>query len=460
MVFVTAGMGGGTGTGASPIVAEAARSIGALTVGVVTLPFGFEGSRRYKNAMQGIEDLRSNVDALVIIPNDRLLKMADNQMTVVDAFRLADDVLRQGVQGISDLVTQTGLINLDFADVKAVMGNAGTALMAMGEAVGEERGADAARAAITSSLLETSIEGATGVLINVTGGADLTLHEVTEAANVISEVVDPSANIIFGAVIHPRYQKELRVTVIATGLRSGPDARNMRSINSPRDASPRDRDRRSPRETLQMAFDDDRSRARTVASRRRSAHIVAAAAQRLAGRQRRRRYRSASVPARPLGGVAVKPRSSPPPINRRGCLLERFRDDVVSPVGHRGIADRDLRLLGEGGELTEGRSGGVEREVGGDPEQGHDGGLRAIETLCAKGTQKRLCLEVTRRKHEVPRCLPPELRDLRSLPVLGCRVIDFEHAPVVCPGWQSKARCVQPGPKDHELTDTPIFGPR
>src|SRR5919202_644663 len=182
------------------------------------------------NALRGVEELRDKVDALVVIPNDRLLKMADAQMTVVEAFRLADDVLRQGVQGISDLVTQTGLINLDFADVKAIMSNAGTALMAIGAGVGETRGADAARAAITSALLETSIEGATGVLVNVTGGADLALHEVTDAANVIAEVVDPSANIIFGAVIHPRYQKEVRVTVIATGLRSGPSERGIRRV--------------------------------------------------------------------------------------------------------------------------------------------------------------------------------------------------------------------------------------
>jgi cell division protein FtsZ len=223
-----------------------------------------------KNALEGVETLRDNVDALVVIPNDRLLKMADNQMTVVDAFRMADDVLRQGVQGISDLVTQTGLINLDFADVKAVMGNAGTALMAIGEGSGENRGIDAAQAAITSSLLETSIDGATGVLINVTGGADLTLHEVTEAANVISEVVDPSANIIFGAVIHPRYQKELRVTVIATGLRSSPADRGLRRLERggrdatvPRDRAPRreepapgwdERPRREP-----SWRDDDRS---------------------------------------------------------------------------------------------------------------------------------------------------------------------------------------------------------
>jgi len=256
MIFVTAGMGGGTGTGASPVVAEAARSVGALTVGVVTLPFNFEGKRRMDNALQGIEELRGKVDALVIIPNDRLLKMADAQTTVVDAFRLADDVLRQGVQGISDLVTQTGLINLDFADVKSVMANAGTALMAIGEATGETRGVDAAKAAITSALLETSIEGATGVLINVTGGSDLTLHEVTEAANVVSEVVDPGANIIFGAVIHPRYLKELRVTVIATGLRSS--AAERRPVRFGRTAQ----DSLSPRErpSRRDDLDDDRTR--------------------------------------------------------------------------------------------------------------------------------------------------------------------------------------------------------
>jgi cell division protein FtsZ len=255
MVFVTAGMGGGTGTGASPVVAEAAKSVGALTVGVVTLPFSFEGKRRMDNALSGIEELRDKVDALVVIPNERLLKMADAQTTMVDALRLADDVLCQGVQGISDLVTQTGLINLDFADVKSVMANAGTALMAIGESSGEERGVEAARAAITSALLESSIEGATGELINVTGGSDLTLHEVTEAANVISDVVDPSANIIFGAVIHPRYLKELRVTVIATGLRSGVAERRpprpARGVEPPprerptrRDEPPEDRGRR------------------------------------------------------------------------------------------------------------------------------------------------------------------------------------------------------------------------
>ncbi len=224
MVFVTAGMGGGTGTGASPLIAEYARAIGALTVGVVTLPFTFEGYRRQKFAEEGMALLREKVDALIIIPNDRLLKLADSQMTVVEAFRAADDVLRQGVQGISDLVTQTGLINLDFADVKSVMTNAGTALMAIGEGTGEERAVQAARAAISSPLLDVSIEGATGLLINVTGGSDLTLQEVTEAANAIGEAVDPAANIIFGAVLYPRPQRDLRITVIATGLRGVRDA--------------------------------------------------------------------------------------------------------------------------------------------------------------------------------------------------------------------------------------------
>ncbi len=219
MVFLTAGMGGGTGTGAAPVIAEIARRERALTVGVVTLPFSFEGYRRRKTAEEGLEKLRQEVDALIVIPNDRLLHLADRQMSVIEAFRLADDVLRHGVQGISDLVTMTGLINLDFADVRSVMHNAGTALMAIGEGRGEGRAVQAARAAITSPLLDVSIEGAKGVLLNISGGPDLTLSEVTDAAETIGEAVDPSANIIFGAIIHPRVQDEVRVTVIATGLK-------------------------------------------------------------------------------------------------------------------------------------------------------------------------------------------------------------------------------------------------
>src|SRR5438105_10574972 len=219
MIFLTAGLGGGTGTGAAPIIADIARKARALTVAIVTLPFTFEGFQRRRTAEEGLARLRGNVDALIVIPNDRLLQLADRQMTVIEAFRLADDVLRHGVQGISDLVTMTGLINLDFADVKAVMQNAGTALMAVGEARGDGRAVAGARAAITSPLLDVSIEGARGVLLNVSGGPDLTLAEVTEAAETIQAAVDPDANIFFGAVIHPRQQDDVRVTVIATGLR-------------------------------------------------------------------------------------------------------------------------------------------------------------------------------------------------------------------------------------------------
>jgi cell division protein FtsZ len=219
MVFLTAGLGGGTGTGAAPIIADIARRARARTVAVVTLPFTFEGFQRRKAAEAGLAQLRDHVDALIVIPNDRLLQLANRQMSVIEAFRLADDVLRHGVQGISDLVTMTGLINLDFADVKSVMQNAGTALMAVGEAHGDGRAVAAARAAISSPLLDVSIEGAKGVLLNVSGGSDLTLAEVTEAAEAIQAAVDPDASIYFGAVVHPRAQEDVRVTVIATGLK-------------------------------------------------------------------------------------------------------------------------------------------------------------------------------------------------------------------------------------------------
>src|SRR5438067_10335252 len=219
MIFLTAGLGGGTGTGAAPVIADIARRARALTVAVVTLPFTFEGFQRRKAAEEGLARLRGNVDALIVIPNDRLLQLADRQMSVIEAFRLADDVLRHGVQGISDLVTMTGLINLDFADVKAVMQNAGTALMAVGGGHGDGRAVAAARAAISSPLLDVSIEGARGVLLNVSGGPDLTLAAATEAAETIQSAVDPDASIYFGAVIHPRAQEDVRVTVIATGLK-------------------------------------------------------------------------------------------------------------------------------------------------------------------------------------------------------------------------------------------------
>jgi len=222
MVFVTAGMGGGTGTGAAPIVAEIAKELGALTVGVVTKPFTFEGRRRAQQAEVGIENLRSKVDTLITIPNDKLLQVVDKHTSIVEAFRVADDVLRQGVQGISDLIAVPGLINLDFADVKTVMKDTGSALMGIGTASGENRATEAARMAISSPLLETSIEGARGVLLNITGGTTLGLFEINEAAEIIAQAVDPEANIIFGAVIDETLNDEVRITVIATGFNQQP----------------------------------------------------------------------------------------------------------------------------------------------------------------------------------------------------------------------------------------------
>ncbi|MGI8921161.1 MAG: cell division protein FtsZ [Solirubrobacteraceae bacterium] len=219
MVFVTAGEGGGTGTGAAPVIAEIAKNeIGALTVGVVTRPFDFEGAQRSRQAEDGIAKLRDNVDTLITIPNDRLLAIVERRTSLMDAFKEADNVLRQGVQGITDLITIPGLINLDFADVRTVMQNAGTALMGIGAASAENRAVEAARAAISSPLLEDSIEGATGILLNITGAHDLGLFEVNEAAEIVHESADANANIIFGAVIDETLQDEVRVTVIATGF--------------------------------------------------------------------------------------------------------------------------------------------------------------------------------------------------------------------------------------------------
>lgn len=222
MVFITAGMGGGTGTGAAHIVAEVARENGALTIGVVTKPFAFEGRKRSKQAEEGIANIREKVDSLIIIPNDRLLSLVKKDTTMQEAFQVVDDVLKQGVQGISDIINIPGLINVDFADVKAIMQNSGSALMGIGRASGERRAIEAARAAIESPLLENTIEGATGIIINVTGGSDLSLIEVNEAANVIKEVLrNDDENTIFGSVIDERLQGEIIITVIATGNNLG-----------------------------------------------------------------------------------------------------------------------------------------------------------------------------------------------------------------------------------------------
>ncbi|MEW6243063.1 MAG: cell division protein FtsZ [Bacillota bacterium] len=218
MVFITAGMGGGTGTGAAPIVAELAKESGALTVAVVTRPFAFEGRRRSQVADRGIARLREKVDTLITIPNDRLLQIAEKRTSMLEAFAVADDVLRQGVQGISDLIAVPGLINLDFADVRTIMMNTGSALMGIGVAGGENRAQEAAKAAISSPLLETSIHGAKGVLLSITGGEDLGIFEVNEAAEIVAAAADPEANIIFGAVIDESFKEQIRVTVIATGF--------------------------------------------------------------------------------------------------------------------------------------------------------------------------------------------------------------------------------------------------
>jgi cell division protein FtsZ len=252
MVFITAGMGGGTGTGASPVVAQIAREVGALTVGVVTRPFAFEGKKRLLSAEEGINNLKQHVDTLITVPNDRLLQVADKRTPLSEAFRLADDVLRQGIQGISDLITVPGLINLDFADVKTIMSAAGSALMAIGEGSGENRAMDAAQIAIASPLLDIDISGARGVLFNITGGVDMTLFEVNEAADIISQAAHPEANIIFGAVQDPSFEGKVKITVIATGFDSGTPLRPVVSQQHSYTSAPRP--------------DYDRSRLYTVSS--------------------------------------------------------------------------------------------------------------------------------------------------------------------------------------------------
>ncbi|MBO9533888.1 MAG: cell division protein FtsZ [Solirubrobacteraceae bacterium] len=250
MVFVTAGEGGGTGTGAAPVIAEIAKSeVGALTVGVVSKPFGFEGSQRSRAAEEGIERLREVVDTLIIIPNDLLLQSVERRTSIVDAFAAADNILRQGVQGITDLITIPGLINLDFADVRTIMQDAGSAIMGIGESSGESRAADAANAAITSPLLEQSIDGATGILFNITAGRELGLFEVNEAAEIVHGAADPNATIIFGAVIDESLGDDVRVTVIATGF----DDDRRRAAQRGADSYSRGRIAREPRESSRRA---------------------------------------------------------------------------------------------------------------------------------------------------------------------------------------------------------------
>jgi cell division protein FtsZ len=268
MVFVTAGEGGGTGTGAAPVIAEIAKKeLGALTIGIVTRPFDFEGTHRMRQAEEGIRRLRDQVDALIVIPNERLLTVVERKTTMVEAFKVADNVLRFGVQGITDLVTIPGLINLDFADVRTIMTGAGTAMMGMGTGTGEGRAADAAQAAIASPLLDEDINGATGILINITGPRDLGLFEVDQAAEIVQAAADPDANIIFGAVIDDQRSEDVTVTVIGTGFSPGPEQRIRPRREAGADLGPRERSNRPssrggerpPRERPQRGADRQRS---------------------------------------------------------------------------------------------------------------------------------------------------------------------------------------------------------
>src|SRR5512140_1149064 len=233
MIFVTSGLGGGTGTGAAPIVAQIAKEVGALTIGVVTRPFTFEGSRRMQSAEAGISKLKEHADTLIVIPNDRLLQIVDKRSSLQDAFKMADDVLRQGIQGISELITVPGLINLDFADVRAIMSEGGAALMAVGKASGEDRARIAAEMAISSQLLDITIDGARGILFNVTGGPNMTLFEVNQAAAIIKETAHPDVNLIFGAVLDPNMGENIRITVIATGF----ERTGVRPVERPKTVS-------------------------------------------------------------------------------------------------------------------------------------------------------------------------------------------------------------------------------
>ncbi len=266
MVFLTAGMGGGTGTGASPIIAQIAKEAGALTVAIVTKPFAFEGTRRMVSAEEGIEGLRPNVDALIVIPNQRLMDVIDRKTTLADAFKVVDSVLAHGVQGISEIITTPGLINVDFADVRAIMKDAGSALLGIGTGVGDNRAQMAARAAISSPLLEISIEGAKGILFNIAGGHDITMSEVDEAARIISESADADANIIFGATINERLSDQMRITVVATGF-DEMRARLGRMVSPPRpqqNLSPQGIVSAAPQETQQTNFPGSIFRPRAV----------------------------------------------------------------------------------------------------------------------------------------------------------------------------------------------------
>ena len=307
MVFITAGQGGGTGTGGAPVVARIARELGALTVGIVSKPFGFEGSRRAQAAEQGIEALADEVDTLIVVPNNRLLSVLDKQTSMVEAFRVADDVLRQGVQGISDLITLPGLINLDFADVRTIMAEAGPALLGIGMGQGEKRAIDAAAQAVSSPLLETTLEGAKSILLSITGGSDLSLWEVNEAAQAVAEAAHPDANIIFGAMVDDKLEEQVWVTVVATGYGEKRASRSRRARARP--ARALRRAARQPHEPAAARQPDRRRRARVHPEVLRARRCAASSPR--ATRSRPRPARRSSAPA--------ATRSTPrwPPCSRR-----------------------------------------------------------------------------------------------------------------------------------------------
>ncbi len=326
MVFVTAGEGGGTGTGGAPVVAKIARQLGALTIGVVTRPFGFEGKRRGVQADTGVDALRAEVDTLIVIPNDRLLSLADRNISMLDAFRQADQVLLQGVSGITDLITTPGLINLDFADVKSIMAGAGSALMGIGSARGDDRAVAAAESAISSPLLEASIDGAHGVLLSISGGSDLGLFEINEAARLVADAAHPEANIIFGAVIDDTLGDEVRVTVIAAGFDGGlPPARRTGTK-----VGHQGRLRRDP------ARGRHGSRRRGARPGRGHPGVAGGRAASRAAPDRVRRRRGRRRPRRPRLPQVAPPAAGRPATTRRRWAEKPPPDGVASPGSLRG----------------------------------------------------------------------------------------------------------------------------
>ena len=371
MVFITAGMGGGTGTGASPIVAQIAREIGALTVGVVTRPFSFEGKKRQAAAEEGIANLKQHVDTLITVPNDRLLQVADKRTPLSEAFRLADDVLRQGIQGISDLITVPGLINLDFADVKTIMSAAGSALMAIGEASGDNRAKDAANIAIASPLLDIDISGAHGVLFNITGGIDLTLFEVNEAADIISQAAHQDANIIFGAVQDPNYDGRVKITVIATGFDTA--ASQASTVH----ARPQVAVGQQPYQAPLARPEYDRSKLHTVSTSGSALHNVNSSNGSSSARAPYQNY----MPATPSGLNAVNVPKLPTDLARERVLPAQGIDDQDFELNDELEEESESRVL----PMPEPEAQALQHPASGTGQQGQQRPVRRVDRDLLRG---------------------------------------------------------------------------